>query len=609
MTAPTDLLVDCARAAQAAPHGKRCAVYAQYCRTLGWLRGDGTANVQRLLRALNDAGLGGNADRRARRDAGQHALPRLEAEEIVRWQRANARAHGKNLVCMEDAVAQLRGSGIIKAEKIDPATGEVTQLSTHAIHAAIKTYGLHASVLNRAPPAQEQKVEHANQIWQIDASLCVLYYLPAEGGLRVMEEKEFNTNKPKNIAKIEQERVWRYAVVDKASHAIYVEYVFGGESGANLIGVFINAMQERVGEFWGVPLGVYVDPGAAMTGGLFKGFCQQLAIKLMWHLPGNARATGSVEKSQDIIERKFESTLAARPVYSLAELNQRATAWRVRYNWTAVHSRHGLTRMACWLQHIAAHLVQPPSAAMCRTLAATVPKQHRVTQYLTVEFKGQDWCVKELPDVYVGMPVHVCTNPWETGSLRVIEREVDGLPVYFLAPLKVLDALGYFADSPVLGQAHKRPAMTAPERVLQRLGERNDADQAAMAQRTGDVAKTRKAIPFGVRVDPNLPLEAAYMPAMLPRKADVVLDTSAHMLNAPKSTLSLSEACRLIKAALGDAYDAGTYGYLAKRYADGRVPADAADALATNVGHGLQATGTHDGAPVLTGLTGLRSVK
>lgn len=564
-------LVDCARESATADFGDKSAVYERFCREFGWLKGDGSPNLGRLFRALAKAGL--REPRAKRSDAGAHNLTQYEAEEVVRWQRDNARSKGKrNMVSLKAAVDALRSNGHIKAEAIDPATGEIRPLSYSAISDAIAAYGLSADVLNTPAPAMRMRVLHANHVWQVDASLCVLYYLPADGGLQVMSEVLFNDNKPKNIKRIENERVWRYLVVDVASGAIYVEYVFGGESGANLSQVFINAMQSRKNEFWGVPKRVYCDAGSANTGAVFKGLCQQLGIDLQWHLPGNARATGAVEKPQDIVERNFESMLAARPVNNLDELNAAATRWRVKFNAASVHTRHGQTRQAAWAQHVVGYLKAPPTVEVCRSLAYTKPVQRRITQYLTIEYGGQDWDASAYPDVYRGLRVLVTRNPWAEDSIRIVSESAEGL-TFYECPIKRRNELGYWDDSPVMGEEFKSHAMTTPEKTLARLAERSSADQAA------DGVRRAKPMPFGGRIDPFKPLAETFTPEMFPRKPDAVHSLATKLVVPP---LSHVEAAKLLKAKVGDAWTADRFAWLAQRFPEG-VPQDQIDDIAAEL--------------------------
>ena len=598
MSGDSDLayLVDCAREAAAAGHGGKAGVYARYCRELGWLKPDGSANVQRLLRALGAAGL---CQRRARRsDAGAHGLLREEGEAIVRWRRENARGKGgcKSMVSHKDAVDTLRSNGVIKAEYVDPDSGEVRPLSYSAIAKAIKTFGLDEQTLSTPAPAMRMRVRHANHVWQVDASLCVLYYLPASGGLQVMDARDYNDNKPKNIKRIENERVTRYVVVDVASGCIYVEYVFGGESGANLTDVFIHAMQQRKNEFWGVPKHVYCDAGAANTGAVFKALCKALDIDLQWHLPGNSRATGAVEKPQDIVERKFESMLAARPVFNLDDLNRAAERWRVRFNATAVHTRHGQTRMAAWMKHVAGHLKAPPNLEMCRAVAHTRPVERRITQYLTLNFEGQDWDASGLPGVYRNQRVRVVKNPWAGDSIRIMQEGPDGRAAYFECPLKPRNELGYWDDSPVMCEEFKSHARTAPELALARLAGQSAADQA-QAKVKSMTAKSAKPMPFGGKVDPFKPLADTYMPDLLPRRPDTQqslgeLLAYTNGLVAPPTVhvaLSVPEAVRAIRERLGDDAPADLYSRVKAAYPGGHVPQEWVETWDAPI----PATGTH----------------
>ncbi|MCG2901908.1 integrase, partial [Escherichia coli] len=66
-------------------------------------------------------------------------------------------------------------------------------------------------------------------------------------GLRVMSAAEFNKNKPRNLDRIVNDRVWSFEITDHTTGWIYVEYRFGGESAVNFLEVMINAMQERGG--------------------------------------------------------------------------------------------------------------------------------------------------------------------------------------------------------------------------------------------------------------------------------------------------------------------------------------------------------------------------
>nr|DAT06915.1 MAG TPA: Sigma 54 modulation/S30EA ribosomal protein C terminus [Caudoviricetes sp.] len=91
------------------------------------------------------------------------------------------RRNGKRLMSVKQAVEMLRANGKIEAARIDEETGEVSPLSENTITRALREYKLHPDQLLQPDPVSRMKSEHPNHCWQIDPSLCVLYYLPRHG--------------------------------------------------------------------------------------------------------------------------------------------------------------------------------------------------------------------------------------------------------------------------------------------------------------------------------------------------------------------------------------------------------------------------------------------
>ncbi|MBU2675053.1 DDE-type integrase/transposase/recombinase, partial [Hafnia paralvei] len=410
----TERLVSVARAARDAGHGKRGAVYDAACAELGFSRAT-------LLRKLKEVSV---TDKRKKRvDAGRSALSREEAALISATLREATRKNGKRLYSIADAVETLRTNGFISAGRADEETGEFFPLSEDTISRALRNYGLHPEQLDAPAPSSEMASLHPNHVWEIDASLCTLYYLSnGHKGLQVMDSAKFYKNKPANIARIASDRVWSYEITDHTSGWIYVEYVMGAESGENLCSVLINAMQERGGAdvLHGVPKILYLDPGSANTAGMTKNMCRSLGINLIAHKPHNARATGQVEKARDIIERKLEPGLKFQPVNSLEELNTLAVKWRSHFNATAVHSRHRKTRTDIWLKITAEQLLKAPSVEVCRELAVAAPESRKVTSKLRVPFRGIEYDVSAVPGVMVGEKLMITRNPWRTDAAQVV---------------------------------------------------------------------------------------------------------------------------------------------------------------------------------------------
>lgn len=569
----TERIVSVARAARAAGHGNKHAIYEAACRELGLSR----ATLMRKLKAVAVT-----PPRKRRADAGRSALTRAEAMTISALLIESTRKNGKRLYSIADAVETLRANGMIRAESLDESTGKLRPLSDSAIQRALRTYGVHPDQLLAPAPVTELASRHPNHVWQIDASLCVLYYLkpaadPRANGLRVMDHSEFYKNKPRNVARIAADRVWSYEITDHASGWIYVEYVLGAESGENLCSTLINAMQERGGAdlMHGVPRFLMLDAGAANTAAMTRNLCRALGIELVVHKVGNARATGQVENARNLIERKFEPGLKFQPVNSLDELNALARRWRMHFNATATHGRHGSTRSHAWLRITARQLVNAPSLDICRELAVAAPESRKVTPKLRVSLRGVEYDVSAVPGVMVGEKLMVTRNPWRDDAAQIVLTGDDGRETYFVVPEVARDALGFATDAAVIGESFRRHADTPAQRAV------DEIERLVSGAHTRADAKARrraKALPFGGRLDPYKHIDDDALPTYLPRRG------TEHELAAPRvahAPLSLVDAAMRIKPrieAAGATWSAERFRWLQQRFPNG-VPQDRLDAI------------------------------
>ena len=522
------------QAAQAAPRGGKQAIYEAACAELGM----STATLHRHLGKITV-----KPERKKRSDAGDVSLTRDEAVAISAALMTSHRKSNKRLMSIGQAVEVMRANGEVRAERTDPVTGELVPLSDSAIARALRHYNLHPDQLNRPTPAVELKSLHPNHVWQVDASLCVLYYLNArtesESGLQVMERDKFYKNKPANLKRIEADRVWSYEITCHYSSTIYLQYVMGAESGTNLADCFINAIQKREGDpFHGVPFVLMMDMGSANTSGLFTNLARRLQVKTIAHAPGNARATGQVEKTRDLIERSFESGLRLRPVRDLAELNAQAQRWARWFNATKVHSRHGKTRYDAWMTITAEQLRVAPPVEICQALLTESPETRKVTDFLTVSYKGREFDVRGVPNVMVGEKLHITLNPWVLDAAMVVDTDVEGNEVLHSIPLVVRDDAGFRTDANVIGEDWKRPADTQLE------ANRKEVDRFAYDATTDAEAEAKrkaKAVPFGGRIDPGKVIDQAPERTFLPRRG-TDLQTTVSTQKAPARVLSPFEA-------------------------------------------------------------------
>ncbi|HRL94734.1 MAG TPA: transposase family protein [Pseudomonas sp.] len=520
----TQRLVDLTRALDCAGKGQRTALCREAAQDLGL----SLATVYRKLEEVTVV----TTTRKRRADAGQSGLTRQEALTISATLIESARRNEKRLYSLGDAVDALRISGMIRAEAVDKASGEIRPMSLSAIGRALHSYKLHPDQLLAPAPVTELASLHPNHVWQIDASICVLYYLkpgpdPKANGLRVMDAAEFYKNKPKNIARIAADRVWSYEITDHASGWIYVEYVMGAESGENLCSVLINAMQDRGGAdiLHGRPEILMMDPGSANTSAMAKNLCRSLGIQMIVHAPGAARVTGQVENARNIIERKFEAGLRFQPVADLAELNALAARWRGYFNASAVHSRHRKNRSAIWMTIREHQLIKVPGVEECRRLAVAEPVSRKVTTKLRVPFNGLEYDVSVVPHVMVGDRLMITRNPWRDDAAQVVTSDADGHEVFYVVPAIVTNELGFDVAAATIGEAFKRHAETPAQAA------RKDAAKLAMGADTQDevdAARKAKTIPFGGQLQPYKQMTEADLPTFMPRRGtqhDLVLPT------------------------------------------------------------------------------------
>lgn len=552
-----------------ASHGGRGAILAAASLELGMSR----ATLHRKLKEIAVT-----TPRKRRSDSGQTALSREEAEYISAAIMAATRKNGKRLSRIADVVEMLRVNGKVRAERVDEATGEVIALSETTIARALRQYGLHPDQLNQPDPVTELASKHPNHVWEIDASICVLYWLNrSDAGLQVMDAAEFYKNKPANVKRIEQDRVWRYVITDHYSGTIFVHYVFGGETAQNLTEVFIRAVVQRVGDpFHGVPWAVMLDPGSANTGAIFKNLCLALQVKVIINKPKNPRAKGQVEKAQDIVERKFESRLSFARVSSLDQLNALATRWMLHFNSTAIHSRHGHTRYGLWQQIRAEALRIAPAAEVLRQLAVSAVNTRDVTPKLRVKWEGEQYDVSQVPDVMVGEKLPLVVNPWQVGTLNAVRYNAEGRPVYYLCEKVEMGEAGWSIHAPIITEDYAPHAYTPAQRAKRELEQLVTGTHSV-----GDAQRARKAktLPFNGEIDPFKTLDTP-VPTFLPRRGTTHPVEAARLVQ-PK--LNLIEAARQLKALLaqaGQEWNAARYQWLTEHYPEG-VPPDALGQIVT----------------------------
>lgn len=572
-------LVAIAQTAEAAKHGNKEPIYQAACEELQMSRAT-------LLKKLNAVRL--RKSRKQRSDAGNTLITLDELEVISGALMASARKNNKQLYGMEDVINDLRTNNMIIAGRVDEETGEFLPLSTSAISRALYRHRLHPNQLKAPAPAQQLASLHPNHVWQLDASICVLYYLKnpnknikGDTGLRIMDEKEYNKNKPANVAKVVNDRVWSFEGTDHTTGWIYAEYLFGGETTENFTSSLINMMQERGGAdvLHGVPKILFTDPGAALKSYTMRNLCKALGIQLIAHKARSARATGSVEKARDILERNFESGLRFRQVDDISELNRLARLWRMKFNRTKIHSRYGMTRTDKWLEITGQQLIKAPSVEICREAAVSAPVSCTVDGFLRVSFRGTKFDVSAVPDVYVGAQLMVVSNLYRNNQAQVVRVGEDGFDQFFLIDEVVNDEHGYAMGAPVIGREFKSLPQTVTERNLAKVEQRV---YGTRSQEETETARKSKALPFGGEFNPYMEIEQAKHPEYLPKRGQASQVRGPRIEERPLTHVEAAKLLRERFTAQGQEWQKHYYGQLVSQFPDG-VPAEELDALASDM--------------------------
>lgn len=569
----TEYYLDLRRRLDAAPHGSKRAIVDDAARLL-------RVSAQTVYRSLEK--LGWDSGRKTRKDKGETCVDASLARLAAGMVQTARRANGKKTLPLTVArdILAANGRGVVR-----PETGEVYMPSAATLARVMYRTGCHPEQLKRGSPAKELRSLHPNHAWQIDASVCVVFYLP-KGEVRVMDEAKYYKNKPGNLEKIAQERVIRWVITDHYSGAIFVRYKLGAEDAAGVVDVMIEAMCRRAAAddiLHGVPLLLISDKGSGIDSALAKSLFTPLMIQLIPHAPGNPRAKGQVEQAQNLVETQFEGRLRMHTVHSLAELNAAADAWRVAFNAHARHSRHGKTRNEMWLRITEEQLRIPASADALRDLVGSKPEIVRVPQNLVLRrslkgFGANDYDLRYLPGIMPKMEISVQVNPYRAPCVDVAITGEDGTTgVYTLEPLN-RDQAGFRADAPVIGEEMRAMPDTATDAAVK------EAQKEAYAAATLHAAKAArdKGLRAYAELDPMADIKALRTRTYIPKRGrDLGLDPSLREL-AP---LSLVDAALTLRSELkkyGLTWNAEHMAWLKERFPDS-VPAAAMPTLAEEI--------------------------
>lgn len=432
---------------------------------------------------------GWDSGRKRRADAGTTILTDRMIEFVAGLMSKSSRENKGVIMPVEKALEIAMDNGIIERGSV--SVGRMQQI--------LKERQLNKDALDAPTPHTDMRSLHPNHTQLIDASVCIQYYL-RNGKTALIDERDYNAKKMQNMAKIKT-RITRYLLTDHFSGLFYVKYYLAdGESQKLLYDFLVSAWQQKQDPrypFRGVPFQILWDAASAAKARAMQHFIEGLGIKTPAGMPHNPRRQGSVESTQRIVENWFESGLRFEPAHDIEQLNAWAFDWCVAHNATRNHTRHGMTRTACWMLIKQDQLRECPSVDVLQALFSTPGEERQVGGNYQISYsirpgEIKKYWLKHIPGLLPKRSkVMVKINPYLWPIVNVIYNDVS----YQVEPLEFLPAaLGSFrVDAPVIGESYA----AVPETATQQAGKR--IDNAAYGE-----APKRDAIPYaGITVMGN----------------------------------------------------------------------------------------------------------
>lgn len=566
---------------EAAGHGDKEPVIGRACLALGGI------SRNQFYRLATRMAVSRTRVRRC--DAGQMSLSREEALLISSYMMSSFRRTGRGICALKDALKELRAGRHISAVRVDEISGEIVKLSESTVARALRAYDLHPEQLNRPTPHTHLRSPRPNWCWQMDASVCVIYYLPKSGAvIREMKEAEFYSGKPENWNRISGQMVIRYLMTDHRTDMRRLWYVLGAESGENACEHLIRTMQRPAdpnGMLWGVPKHLMVDPGSAQTGRKFKRLCQRLGIELIINKAGNARAKGQVEQGHNRVEVEFEHALKSltNEIRSVDDLNRLALTWQRYKNAMEPHSRYHQPRFSAWLAIEPQHLVAPPSDVVCRDLAVNDPESRKVNGDLMIQWANEFYSVATIPGIKVKDEVKVCLNPWRLQDgipeVVMVDEDENGREIQYPLPHQARDEMGQFVNAAVIGESFKAPADTVLDTNRKEITKLIAGESSLVAAEKK--LKKNGTVPLAAyAIDPLKTEREADLPAFIDR------GSTAHGLSVSyvEPPLPMIDTLLALREALGRPLTPDENAFLTRRFAAGATRAQIAVLVAQFTG-------------------------
>lgn len=432
---------------------ERRAILERYGKLYGFSR-------ESLYRIAKE--FGWKSDRKERSDKGISTLAEEQIDFVAAFLQSTRRENKGAFTPIENAMDFAVTNGIM-------LKGEV---SVSTMQRLLRERAMSKKHLNAPTPHTSMRSLHPNHVHEVDTSTCIQFYL-ADGGMKIMREDQFYKNKLENFRKIDR-TLQRYILEDHFSGFFFVYYYeAAGETAENLFDFLYRAWETKSDNrfpFQGPPKLLMADGGTrAKARALGAGFWEGIDVEIPEGAPGNSRRQGGVETHHKIWEEWFEARLRIEPATSIEDLNRKAFGFCLWLNATKKHTRHGMTRLSCWLLIKQEQLHILPERSVLQDLM-NKPEETRTVANHRISFEGKEFNLKHA-NIPHGTKVKVIKNIWKWKE-GVITVSYDN-HLYEAKAIEMLPAElgGFEAKAAIIGQSYKAQPETETQKAKKRLDE------------------------------------------------------------------------------------------------------------------------------------------
>uniref|UniRef100_A0A7C6A8B5 Integrase catalytic domain-containing protein n=1 Tax=candidate division WOR-3 bacterium TaxID=2052148 RepID=A0A7C6A8B5_UNCW3 len=229
-----------------------------------------------------------------------------------------------------------------------------------------------------------------NYLHQADFTVSQMFYLH---NMQIKFHSEYAKKQPKR-------KVMMGVLKDHFSQCIFAKaYEMVAESSIGVIQFLYDAWSPKLGPgfpFHGLPWNLYTDAGPGWKSKAARELYKALFISWKPHSPGNARATGSVEKGIDsciTFEKIIKGRLSAGANISLERFNQMLFEYCIDLNNKPHTYFTKLKRFEIWQQIKDEDIRCCPPWEIFLKLTATEDEPRRVTPYGTIKYQGKEYYI------------------------------------------------------------------------------------------------------------------------------------------------------------------------------------------------------------------------